>query len=713
MAAQSMAEKKATASMGTPDLDTWLARLLHHRGRLDIETLLGLLTQVRSGRAAGTLAETLASRGLVPEAELRTYLAELDAFAETLPTAPPAPSDLSPGQRIEHLVIERKLGAGGMGAIYVALDEQTGARYAVKILPPGATAEDMLRFGREGIAQAAADQHPNVVRIHRSGQVAGHAYLVMDLATGGDLKSRLANGPLPPLDAATLIRDLARGLAHVHANGVLHRDLKPANVVFGDDDVPKLMDFGLARCEGADTLTQTGTILGTPGYMAPEQIDTRYGTVAAAADVYGLGAVLYHCLTGHAPFQGASVYGTLLTVLNERPVPPRNLVPEIPAGLEAICLRSLEKAPATRPASADALATELDEFLAGAPARRSSITWAGVVALAATGAATAWGFQHMGDHDRQPVAPPAPDIIRRDSPSPSGKPPTPAPKAPTEDEVKRRDEEIRRRTEAIEGLRSLLFAKRSQENTEHLQKECEALLKLEPSDPTALAALRGGLTDVLGMHSGEERWQQLLDSANRYAKVMPDLPRLIEYRSKGLKELGHSVEAVKAYDVAIASEQDKARAARLLLDQAIVYRSLGDYPRFFAGVDESMRLFPSGITPRHHRYKGVALGKLRRLREALKSHDRGVALARDTQSSHQLLKCLSDRAVTRSDAGDLAGAIEDLDEALQLTEGGSYSSEARLRWAERRKRLTRRLKAEADSPKEDGAAPDPGDSERH
>src|SRR5690606_8660426 len=153
-------------------------------------------------------------------------------------------------------------------------------------------------FRREGRAQAAADAHPNVVRVHASEEQDGVLYLAMDLAAGGDLARRIARGPLPPPEAARLVRDLARGLAPVPAAGVLHRDIKPENVLFDEQGTPKLVDFGLAHVAGEATLTRSNAFLGTPAAMAPEQAAGTPREVDERTDVYGLGVVLYQCLTG-------------------------------------------------------------------------------------------------------------------------------------------------------------------------------------------------------------------------------------------------------------------------------------------------------------------------------------------------------------------------------------------------------------------------------
>ncbi|MCW8137314.1 MAG: serine/threonine protein kinase [Planctomycetota bacterium] len=272
-----------------------------------------------------------------------------------------------PGVRLGDHELVRPLGQGGMGAVWVARHLPTGAERALKLLmfDEGVNAQALARFRREGQAQASASAHPNVLRVLSAGEDADVAYLVMELATGGDLKARLKHGPLDARASAELALELARGLAHVHAQGVLHRDLKPANVVFDEHGTPKLMDFGLATLAGADRLTKTGTLLGTPAYMPPEQAGGEH--VDERADVYALGAVLYHCLTGQPPFDGGSAMELVRRVLMEPVRPPRAIVRRCRRRSSGSCC-ALEKAP-ERATPARALAADLSLALP----RRSEI----------------------------------------------------------------------------------------------------------------------------------------------------------------------------------------------------------------------------------------------------------------------------------------------------------------------------------------------------
>jgi hypothetical protein len=199
------------------------------------------------------------------------------------------------------------------------------------------------------------------------GEHAGHPFLAMEYLPGGTLADRVkASGPLPPREAAEIVLKQATAVAHAHAMGVVHRDIKPGNVLLAANGEPRLTDFGLAKV-GRSDMTATGAVLGTPAYMSPEQAAGRTKEVGASSDVYSLGAVLFDLLTGKPPFAGDSVAVTLQKVLSESAPSPRKHVRSIPRDLETICLKCLEKNPADRYPSADALADDLRQYYYGGP----------------------------------------------------------------------------------------------------------------------------------------------------------------------------------------------------------------------------------------------------------------------------------------------------------------------------------------------------------
>ncbi|HEX4613269.1 MAG TPA: protein kinase [Urbifossiella sp.] len=298
--------------------------------------------------------------------------------------------------------VDGVLGRGGMGVVYSARDLAAGRPVALKVLRAGALAgpHERARFRAEA-ETAARVRHPNVVAVYEVGTHDGVPFLAMERVDGGGLDRRLAAGPLPPHEAAGLVRTLARAAQHAHDARVVHRDLKPANVLLGPDG-PKVADFGLAKRLDPDAtaLTRAGAVLGTAGYMAPEQAAGGGAAVGPAADVWALGAVLYECLTGRPPFRADSWEGTLALVIAAAPLPPAAHNPAVPPAVEAICLRCLEKAPDRRYPRAADLADDLDRFLAGRAATVGPLTAGERLARVAA----ADGFTLLGEVGRGPHA---------------------------------------------------------------------------------------------------------------------------------------------------------------------------------------------------------------------------------------------------------------------------------------------------------------------
>jgi serine/threonine protein kinase len=266
------------------------------------------------------------------------------------------------------------IGRGGMGVVYKARQKSLGRTVALKMVRDGSLAspEQRARFKAEA-ESAARLEHPNIVPVYGVGDHDGHAYYCMPYVDGPTLARRLAGGPLPPREAARLIATLARAVHFAHEHGVIHRDLKPSNILLAGS-TPKVADFGLAKrvaVEDGGSVptgpTQSGAIIGTPSYMPPEQASGGRGPLGPAADVYALGAILYECLTGRPPFVAASAVETVLMVLEQEPVEPRLLNPGVDRDLEMICLKCLQKPVALRYGSAEALARDLEAFLAGEP----------------------------------------------------------------------------------------------------------------------------------------------------------------------------------------------------------------------------------------------------------------------------------------------------------------------------------------------------------
>lgn len=296
-----------------------------------------------------------------------------DAVGPAAESAAVADAALPPGgpRRVDHYDLLDELGRGGMGVVYRARDTRLDRVVALKMILAGAYAghDDEARFRTEAAAVARL-RHPNIVQVHAVGDAEGRPYLVMEYVEGGSLGARLAGKPQPPGLSAEWVATLADAAHHAHQQDVVHRDLKPANVLLDGDGRLKITDFGLAKQLGRDAgPTRSGSLLGTPSYMAPEQVRGEIGAVGPAADVYALGAILYESLTGRPPFGTDAGFQTLARVLDEDPVPPGRLQAGIARDLETICLKCLHKDPRQRYASAAALAEDLRRYLAGEPVR--------------------------------------------------------------------------------------------------------------------------------------------------------------------------------------------------------------------------------------------------------------------------------------------------------------------------------------------------------
>lgn len=262
-----------------------------------------------------------------------------------------------------------EIGRGGMGVVYRARQLSLNRSVAIKMMLRGlhASPAEMDRFRAEAAAVARLE-HAAIIPVYEIGEFEGRDYFCMKYVKGQTLSARLASGPLPPREAARILAVVARAIHYAHRRGILHRDLKPSNILLDEHDQPHVMDFGLAKhVKDPASLTRTGAVLGTPAYMAPEQAAGARGQVGPGSDVYSLGSILYHMLTGRPPFQAASPVDTVLLVLEQDPVPPRLLNPNADRDLEMIAIRCLQKPADLRYSSAAALADDLEAFLKDEP----------------------------------------------------------------------------------------------------------------------------------------------------------------------------------------------------------------------------------------------------------------------------------------------------------------------------------------------------------
>lgn len=262
-----------------------------------------------------------------------------------------------------------EIARGGMGVVYKARQKRLNRTVAVKMILAGQLADedDVRRFLTEAEAAAGLD-HPGIVPVYESGEIEGQQFFSMGYVEGQSLAALLAEGPLPPPHAAELLANVADAVHYAHERGVIHRDLKPGNILLDLGGHPRVTDFGLAkRVTGDSGLTRSGQTLGTPSYMPPEQASGKLDAIGRAADVYSLGAVLYATLTGRPPFQAATPLDTILQLLDQEPVTPRQLNTGVPRDLETIALKCLEKEPHKRYPTARELSDELQRFLRGEP----------------------------------------------------------------------------------------------------------------------------------------------------------------------------------------------------------------------------------------------------------------------------------------------------------------------------------------------------------
>jgi hypothetical protein len=265
------------------------------------------------------------------------------------------------GRKVGSWVLEKELGRGGMGSVFLARHASLPTFAAVKVLSPGLESEDSFRqrFQREADLQAQL-RHPNVARVLDYLEDGGQWFLVVEYLDRGSLADLLSQpgARVPRPQALAWIRQALAGLGYAHQKGVVHRDIKPANLLINESGEMVVADFGIARADGAPALTTTGIAIGTPQYMSPEQILTP-DRVDRRSDIYSLGVVLYELITGHKPFDSGSQFSVLQAHVSEPPPPPRSIDPSIPAALEAVMMRALAKRPEDRYPDCDAMARDL------------------------------------------------------------------------------------------------------------------------------------------------------------------------------------------------------------------------------------------------------------------------------------------------------------------------------------------------------------------
>jgi serine/threonine-protein kinase len=314
--------------------------LQHPTFESDLRDLWGTIVVTRAA------ADEMASKSFTDESDIRIPGLEV-------------PYDLG------SYVLEEEIGRGGMGIVYRATRKSDDRTIAIKMILKGDFASQGERERFKAEAEAAARlNHRNIAPIYEIGEHEGLAFFCMKLIDGGTLTERLMSGPLHPRTAGKIMAEICSAVDYAHSQGVLHRDLKPSNILLDHSDKAYIVDFGLAKQASSNTsLTKSGAILGTPSYMSPEQAAGARGEVGAVSDVYSLGAILYHMLTGRPPFLGASPVDTLLMVLEQDPLVPRALNRRVDRKLEMIAMRCLQKPQDLRYQSAKNLTKDVQAFL--------------------------------------------------------------------------------------------------------------------------------------------------------------------------------------------------------------------------------------------------------------------------------------------------------------------------------------------------------------
>jgi serine/threonine protein kinase/Flp pilus assembly protein TadD len=546
----------------------------------------------------------------------------------------------------------RRLGRGGMGVVYEALQVSLERRVAVKVLPAGLLADSraVSRFLREARV-AGRLQHPNVVSVFGMEVQSNTPYIAMEYVEGetlAQLLGRLRDGgaaPRGPLDAAEVniiycgkvaeaFAGAAEGLQHAHEKGVIHRDLKPSNLMLDSGGRLRILDFGLARLDGQETLTASGELVGTPLYMSPEQARSRRLPVDHRTDIYSLGATLYEMLLWRPPFEGRDYQETLAQVLGRDPLPPRRRNARIPRDLETIVLKCLEKDPADRYQSAEALAQDLRRFVRGDPVEaRPRRLWERLLrklqrqkAKAAAAALVLALIVALG----------ALALLQQ------------------RQALRERESEYARRV--LQGVVALELGS--------LGRRAEAGEVLAV-DPRGDFFARGELGELL-IPGGSRPLEEAAEELEAAARLLPARPEARYHRARVLRRLGRENEALE--ELQLAARQAPAFVPALLL-QAAILRARRDEERAAALEREAQRSagegWPATLLDAHR----AALEKSPR--EAVEAYGRLIELEAEGSGQYlgSALETRLGRALARLETQDHLGALLDVAVALHLAPG--------------------------------------------
>jgi serine/threonine protein kinase len=564
---------------------------------------------------------------------------------ETQPRRHPDVNHIGPYEVLEEIA------QGAMAIVYRGRDPMIHRDVAIKVLLGGSPPAARDRFLREAKALGKL-RHPNIVAVQSAGLHQGQPYLVMDLVEGPSLQEQLHRaGPLDPDDAADLVRKLADALDYIHSQGILHRDVKPDNILLTGSGEPLLTDLGLVKdtTDTTDTtqerLSQTGGLMGTPGYWPPEQASGELTRVGVHSDVYSLGATLYACLTGQPPFYGTSLAEMVIATREQPPTPPSRLSPPGDRRLDSICLRCLEKEPQDRYLSAAALASDLEVYLRQGPKR----SWLVPGFAAALGILVTFGLvlaQNKGstpqtdrrsaarktvdeptkavDEPTKTVAPPTETV---DTPTKTVEAPTKTVDAPTKtvpvittrsQKTSGKEPRVRparrpRRSPSLPSPRNMSEVLRlSKEGTrlvrlkqyEGAMKTYDRILELEPNYLPALL-FRGNMHNRL-----KQRSKALADFLAARAAA-PDSPQVAYLLGSTYLQLKQHAKGIEALTAAIELKPTYATAYKL---RAEAYEQLGQYELAIADYENTLK-HVTGIRSRLvQRALNKARGKLARQR---------------------------------------------------------------------------------------------------
>jgi len=609
-------------------------------------------------------------------------------------------------RRVGPYELVSELGRGSHGAVYLARRGDRPGFVALKVLLH-AGREATVRFELERVVGAKLDD-PGFVSVLDAGQHGGHPYYVMEYCRGPTLGDKLRRGRLLPEEAAAIVADMSRTMARAHALDILHRDLKPANTILdAESGRPRITDFGLVRDRSlVGGLTQTGEVLGTPHYMAPEQAAGR--ELDPRCDVYALGAILYHCLTGRTPYQSETAVGLIEQIDAGPPPPPRKVEPDVPPELDRICRRAMAHRREDRYPSAAVLARELeravDEPQGGRPRRPRGaadarvgaavgiVAGSVVLALAVVAFALADDLTVGAAARRSPSAaasPAAPAGSPTPSPAPASPrppPPTPPPTpTPTAPEASPSPDDAADPPAVAGDVDALLAEARHLVAAEELRAAHQVYGRVLAADGASAAAfrerglVRASLDDVAGAIADLERaaeleprsarvWHELgrqrvrdgdatggLADYDRALALDPDLTFALYDRAYCHLQLGQRERALQDYDRLIALEPDHAVAHHF---RGVIRQGLGDLAGAVADYGRSLELDPENDESREGRAE--CLLQLGRVEPALA--DLELLLERYPA----WLGGYHNRALARHDLGDLEGALADFGRAIEL-----------------------------------------------